>query len=247
MKKVGIITYQDIADGKGRFLQAYALYTVINKLGYDAEIIDYYPITMEGRTRPVLSKKIFKIMRNPKLLPNYIAKLQQCILNKIFQKQLIEKRNKYESFIRENIKVTDKKYYGYQSILEANLCYDAFVCGSDQIWNPYFQGKDSGYYLQFAPKEKRIAYAPSLGTIQLDDESKEILKSKISEIPFVSVREKSGAKLISNLIGRNVENVLDPTLLLPKEWWDYFANETIITERPYILTFCLIIVVILVK
>ena len=41
MKKIGIITYPDIANGKGRFLQAYALYSAIKNLGYEVEIIDY--------------------------------------------------------------------------------------------------------------------------------------------------------------------------------------------------------------
>lgn len=175
-------------------------------------------------------------MKDPKLLPGYIAKLQQSILNKILKKELMEKRKKYEAYISKNIKFTARKYYGYKSILESNLFYDAFVCGSDQIWNPFFQGMDSTYYLQFAPKEKRIAYAPSLGTILIDDERKNVMKSKISEIPFVSVREESGAKLVSELIDRDIKNVLDPTLLLPKEWWDNFACETA-RDKPYILTF----------
>jgi hypothetical protein len=236
MKKVGIITYQDIADGKGRFLQAYALYTAINVLGYDAEIIDYFPFSLEEKINRTLSKKLIGLMKNPTLLPGYIVKLQECIMNKIIKKKVNQKREKYESFIHENIKITNKKYYGYKSILEANLTYDAFVCGSDQIWNPYFQGNDSTYYLQFVPKEKRIAYAPSLGTIQIDDDKKEIIKSMISEIPFVSVREVSGAKLVESIIGRNVKSVVDPTLLLPKKWWFDFANETI-KDKPYILTF----------
>lgn len=54
MKKVGIITYQDIADGKGRFLQACALYEAIRKLGYNAEIIDYYPFTIEEKRNQYL-------------------------------------------------------------------------------------------------------------------------------------------------------------------------------------------------
>jgi hypothetical protein len=236
MKRVGIITYQDIVDGKGRFLQAYALYTAINALGYDAEIIDYFPFSIEEKTNRILSKKLIGLMKNPTLLPSYIVKSQECIMNKIIKKKVSQKREKYESFIHENIKITNKKYYGYKSILEANLTYDAFVCGSDQIWNPYFQGKDSTYYLQFAPKEKRIAYAPSLGTLQIDDDKKVLIKSMIREIPFVSVREACGAKLVESLIGRNVESVLDPTFLLPKEWWLDFANETI-KSKPYILTF----------
>ncbi len=235
MKNVGIITYQDIADGKGRFLQAYALYEAIKMLGYDVEIIDYYPFTMEEKAKPI-SKKILQLLKNPILLPGYIAKLQMIILNKFYRNELSEKRRKYEAFIKENIRITNTKYYGYESILESRLDYNAFVCGSDQIWNPYFQGMDSAYYLQFAPKEKRIAYAPSLGTIQISDEIKNVIKSKISEIPFVSVREESGARLVSELIRRDVKAVLDPTLIMSPKWWNEFAGD-IKPDKPYVLAF----------
>lgn len=232
MKKVGIITYQDIADGKGRFLQAYALYNVIRGLGYEAEIIDYYP----ERKKTGVSRKIIRAITNPKLLRVYMAKLQHNIMIKKYKNQFLEKRKKYEAFIQENIKITEKKYFGYQSLLESQLIYDAYVCGSDQIWNPYFQGMDPAYYLKFAPQDKRIAYAPSLGTIQIDDQRKTILKEYIKEIPFVSVREESGAKLVSELIGRDVKNVLDPTLLLPPKWWEDFSGGAT-PDKPYVLTF----------
>jgi hypothetical protein len=238
MKKIGIITYQDIADGKGRFLQAYALYSAITQLGYQVEIIDYYPIK-KGESKS-LPYKLFRVLKNPKSLPGYMVKTQSVLMNKRYKKDIVKKRKEYEIFIVKNIKMTNKKYYGYQSLLESELYYDAYVCGSDQIWNPYFQGMDPAYYLKFANKEKRVAYAPSLGTIEIDDERKKILKSNINEMPFVSVREESGAKLVSKLIGREVENVLDPTLLLPKEWWNDFAKKDatdITITRPYVLTF----------
>lgn len=235
MKKVGIVTYQDIADGKGRFLQAYALYSAIVKLGYDAEIIDYSPINTETKKSSTWHK-IIRALMNPKRLPSYVAKLQHNILIMKYEKQFTGKRKKYETFINGNIKITEKKYVGYQSLLDSQFVYDAYVCGSDQIWNPYFQGLDSAYYLKFAPQDKRIAYAPSLGTIQIDGQRKEILKENIKEMPYISVREKSGANLVTELIGREVKNVLDPTLLMSQEWWDDFAGGDI-PDKPYVLTF----------
>lgn len=41
--------------------------------------------------------------------------------------------------------------------------YDKFVCGSDQVWCTTTTYVDPLMYLRFAPQEKRIAYAPSLG------------------------------------------------------------------------------------
>lgn len=41
----------------------------------------------------------------------------------------------------------------------------------------------------------------------------------INHIKFLSVREEQGAKIIKKLINREVQVVLDPTLLLSKEEW----------------------------
>lgn len=42
MKKVGIITQHRVVN-YGSVLQAYALQSKINELGYECEVIDYYP------------------------------------------------------------------------------------------------------------------------------------------------------------------------------------------------------------
>ena len=35
--------------------------------------------------------------------------------------------------------------------------YKAFLCGSDQIWNPLFEnGHDAAFYLDFVPDHKKI-------------------------------------------------------------------------------------------
>jgi hypothetical protein len=116
--------------------------------------------------------------------------------------------------------------------------YDAFVCGSDQIWNPNFFGLDPAYYLQFAPINKRVAYAPSLGVNHLTISQKIILKKFCSEIPYISVREAQGARLVQNIIDKPVLDVLDPTFLVDNTIWLDLANKF---KKPhskkYILSF----------
>jgi hypothetical protein len=235
MKKVGIITYHDIADGKGRFLQAYALYSAIKSLGYDAEIIDYYPDLIVASRAPFW-KKIFLAISDHNRLRKYFAKSLHMIMKRKYRSNFLRKRELYNDYIKKNIKITPKKFFGRKSVLGNDWQYDAYVCGSDQIWNPYFQGTDKTYYLDFAPTEKRIAYAPSLGTIEIDEERKKLLKENIKAIPFISVREKSGAKLVEGLIGRNIIDVLDPTLLMNRKWWKEMAGSEL-PEKPYLLTF----------
>ena len=95
--------------------------------------------------------------------------------------------------------------------------YDFFVIGSDQVWNPEF--KVPGRFLDFAPPEKRIAYAASITVPELPENVKEIYRKKILEMPHVSVREKDGCDLVEKLTGKRPVHVQDPVFLLtPDEW-----------------------------
>lgn len=75
-------------------------------------------------------------------------------------------------------------------------------------------------YLRFAPKEKRVAYAPSLGRNYIPNYNKRTLKRYIADIPCVSVREDEGRRLIKELTGRDAKVVADPTLLMRSHEWD---------------------------
>ena len=42
--------------------------------------------------------------------------------------------------------------------------YDAYIVGSDQVWNPLITGGDSAYFLDFVKdRQKKFAYAASFG------------------------------------------------------------------------------------
>jgi hypothetical protein len=118
--------------------------------------------------------------------------------------------------------------------------YDFFITGSDQVWNPFYNGFSSIYFLEFAPKEKRIAYAPSFGIPKIPAVYKEKYKKWIMEIPYLSVREESGAKIIKELTGRDVPVLVDPTLMLTREKWLSIAKEDPYKpDKPYLLTYFL--------
>jgi hypothetical protein len=225
MKEVGIITYRDIADGKGRFLQAFALYSAIQELGYMPEIIDYYP--------PKAARNPLRVLKDPL---GYCSAAVSMVTNMLIARELAGKRSKYEEFISKSIRTSRMRAHGYEEIKALNLDHDAFVCGSDQIWNPEFAGKDPTYYLQFAPRSKRIAYAPSLGSNLISPEELRTISEMAAEIPHLSIREAWGSRLISDAIGKPVFNVMDPTFLMPRKWWDEFAARPT-EEEPYVLTF----------
>lgn len=75
-------------------------------------------------------------------------------------------------------------------------------------------------YLRFAPRSKRVAYAPSLGRDYIPDYNKKTIKKYVEEIDNVSVREDTGRALLKDLTGRDVPVVADPTLLMRSYEWD---------------------------
>ena len=102
----------------------------------------------------------------------------------------------------------------------------AFICGSDQIWNSFFQnGKDPTFYLNFVPDSKlKIAYAASFAIDQIAENLKPMVKENISRFHAVSVRETSGVKILNELGIHNATQVLDPIFLLPKDHWMQFVK-----------------------
>lgn len=101
--------------------------------------------------------------------------------------------------------------------------YDAWVCGSDQIWNPIYPTATRNAFLQFAPEQRRIALSASIGlsdTQAMLPEYSEWIKS----IPYLSVREERAAEIVKELTGRVASVFLDPTMLIPLEKWIRIAD-----------------------
>lgn len=209
MKKIGLITPYRI-DNYGTKLQAYAMQELLKKLGYNVEILDYYP-AYDMRPKIILKKVIAKIPQN-----NFLSKKKVCS-DKIIDKVQI----RHSAILKFDVNYKrSEKIKGYCKLKKTINVYDAFVCGSDQIWaegnliTDYFN-------LNFVYKKKKtIAYAPSFGTTQIPKNMLKQYKHFISNIDFLSARELSGVKIIKEITGRDAVQVLDPTLLVENAVWD---------------------------
>ncbi len=100
-----------------------------------------------------------------------------------------------------------------------------YVTGSDQVWNPYFGGKEYEF-LTFAPTDKRLSFSASFGVEEIPDFQKERFRHNLNQMRYISVREKSAVDLVRSLCGREADLTYDPTLLLPIEEYEK------ITVRP---------------
>ena len=118
--------------------------------------------------------------------------------------------------------------------------YDFFVVGSDQVWNPDFDF--DGRFLEFAPPEKRIAYAASIGVSELPPNVTDYYREKISEMPHVSLRERDGVDIVEKLTGKRPLQAIDPVFLLTADEWRQIAKPPVWLnqkryERGYLLTY----------
>lgn len=218
MKKIGIITYH-ASHNCGSFMQSYAIQKYIEKnLNYHTEIINF---SSEGQ------QELYAYNPKIKSSKQFIKKMLLLPISK--QMKTIHKE--YEQFINNNLNLSEKKYSRTSELNNIEENYDAFICGSDQIWNVKCPDYDDSYFLPSVKYKKKIAYAPSFGAMRLERHVTDIEKYRQFLLDFdsLSCREKNGKEWIEELTGRKVELVLDPTLLLDCE--DY---NDLIDQREHI-------------
>ena len=117
--------------------------------------------------------------------------------------------------------------------------YDYFVVGSDQVWNPHFSVLEH-CFLDFAPPEKRVAYAASISCPVIPEDKKHFYEKGTREMAYISMREQQGADMVKDFSGRDVPVVVDPTLLLtPEEWRKVSRQPAWYHGGDYILTYFL--------
>lgn len=223
MKKVGIVTITQ-GENFGNRLQNYALQEVIESLGYDVvtirNITRYSFISrMKGKNPVEILKKICEKIENKKYYYNrYIN---------------------YNEFNNRNIKFS-KDYMDIENNNDhIDQNYDYFVAGSDQIWNPFSKETSELNFLNFASNYKKISYAASFGIQKIPSEFQDNYKKMLGSFHKLSVREEAGQKIIKDLIGRDSELLVDPTLLLKKENWQKISDNSFTPKEKYLLTYFL--------
>lgn len=138
--------------------------------------------------------------------------------------------------------IPTKNYYEHKSLPEClNKKYDLFFAGSDQIWNYRFSSnRFNDYFLSFAEDKKKNAISGSFGVREVPEEWKQIYIDGLSGFAHISVREDAGAKIIKDLLGRDVPVLVDPVMLLSQEEWLKVAKKPRVNcSKPYILKYYL--------
>lgn len=228
--KVGIVTIMDYTN-YGNRLQNYAVsYVLQSEFGCKAE-------------------SLAAIAEKPFYNGNYVAWLKDqiakkcCIIPAFAEKKWGPGMTRWANFHNWSKQfIPTKKLYEHKSLPSGlNKQYDMFFAGSDQIWNYRFPGtKYDDYFLKFAEDKKKAAISGSFGVEEIPDEWRQIYIDGLSGFAHISVREDAGAKIVKDLIGRDVPVLVDPVMLLSREEWLNVAKKPRVdTSKPYVLKYYL--------
>jgi hypothetical protein len=217
MKRVAILTINDY-NNYGNRLQNLAAQEVIKSLGFQVETIRYNRFQKNQRNEfSVIKDKLanFISLSNQE---KYIS-IKTRVNNQLNKNCYYKKIDAFKNFTNQHIVETNFIINIGNVPNELSEKYDFFVTGSDQVWNPTFGFGSEIDFLTFAPRKKRIAYAPSFGISSIPDLYINNFKSWIDEMGALSIREDAGAKIIKDLTRQNASVLIDPTLMLTKEDW----------------------------
>lgn len=213
--KVGILTLP-LSINYGGILQAYALQTVLERLGHDTVVINRNILwTVPGWKLPL----IYAVRRAGRMLTGKDIDIHK----EISHNNAVLSRSRYTAmFVSSHIRTVTVDRYSDLS----ERMFDAIVVGSDQIWRPkYFYADIRDAYLHFARKWqiRRVAYAASFGTDEWEytPEQTAACAALAGRFDAVSVREDGAVELCRSRLGVDSVRLLDPTLLLDAE--DYVS------------------------
>lgn len=135
-------------------------------------------------------------------------------------------------------------HYSLNEMDKLNRYCNAFLLGSDQLWNyglsrPYKQT----YFLDFVEEAKlKIAYGTSFGKAPYNGPQNELekIKKNLERFTGVSVRDDFSKEILNNELHLEATQVMDPVFLCPKENYEQLIEAAEpLPENDYIFAYIL--------
>ena len=217
MQNVALITLHRSAN-YGSVLQALATQVVLERMGHDVTVVDYYaprnsvPEMLRGLKH---KKQLFE--KNPLAL--FAARA-------ILLPSYIKRRRNFDRFITHSLNLSKKTYHSSEELALDLPQAELYVTGSDQVWNSEWNGGiDEALFLAFTPEDApRISFSASFGKGHLEDGEIVRTRELLKRYGGITVREDTGVEIVHDL-GLKAFQVLDPTLFLTSEDWRPWISE----------------------
>jgi coenzyme F420-reducing hydrogenase beta subunit len=208
---VGIFTMRLPNHNYGATLQAYALQKSIEKLGYDAKVINYVsdiPVKKEDR---LCALGFYKFRER------YIKMTPVCRTDD----DLINLNKQFDTFVVGSDQVWNYNYLYWTYRNNISKYFLDFAISSKNI-------------LSYAPSFAENHWKGTAGEIKQ-------ARDALQNFSAVSVREKAGVEICRNVFGINATCVLDPTFLLSQEDYQEIIDADLIDkhEGKYVAFFVL--------
>lgn len=224
--KIGILTFHCAAN-YGAVLQTYALQEFLRSEGHDVRVIDYRPNYL---IEPYKAFKYRWKEQNGSFFSKVKGVVRACLVVPIRRR-----RNRmFSDFVRKRLSLDAL------NLEDVSNTFDAFIFGSDQIWNPRItRGIDPVFVGNFpaACGKRLIAYAASVGdNANLDKDAIRALQQVVSRFDVIGCRESSLQSFFRQHFHREIVPVLDPVLLAGRSLFDSIVVSPRET-KPYLLLF----------
>ena len=208
-------------------LQTFALQTAIEGLGYQACVMDRWSDAGNGAVRGPFKRGIIR----------GLAVFTCCFLAGCAKLSETRRRLRNYRFLHNEIHLTPYHFLTWKDLEGKDLGIDGVVVGSDQVWRCWgFRGPEM-FLLEGAPENLRaISYAASLGMTAVPPEWVSTFQRGLARFSAISVREASAVEALK-AIGTTATEVLDPTLLIPKERWEAWQPAKRKAGRPKLVCY----------
>ena len=213
--KLAILTIQSM--NYGNRLQNWALQNTLIALGHNVETI---------RRDAGIHGSLITKLKTMKRAVGHIKHLHDWIGS----------FHKFDRMISFSKAIVSKEFVS----ADLTTRYDAFIVGSDQVWNPDFDMNSELDYLPFIDRGRKVAYAASFGVSDIC-EDREKTAQLLRGFKSISVREDAGAEIVYKLTGQRIAVVLDPTMLVSVDEWSRLSTKPDVTgvDTPYLLKYVL--------
>lgn len=228
--KVGILSPFYKNYNYGGKLQGYAMVRAVEQAGCEGYQVLY---SQPSQRKNSLRSKLLKTLCSSDYRSAILQKaLGKCLPGATGKLRIRERT--IDAF--DDAVPHSRQVYSDAAIGQICRDYDAFICGSDQVWNPMLYKK--AYFLSFVPEGRyHFSYGASIANT-LDSAGRQLFQSSLSGFDAISVREEKSRQMLQKLLGREVSIVADPTMLLDSSEWEAFAGKRMV-EQPYLLCYFL--------
>jgi len=218
--KIGILTYHR-SHNYGAVLQAVGLRLCLEEMGHEVHYVDYWP-EYHRRMYAFFDSKAFArfdFLHKIRFLQLFAGKAPKIAL----------RRRAFNRFIAEHIEPYCTPYGPGEE-------FDVIVYGSDQIWRKQlaWNGQFNPVYFGFneLKAEGGVAYSPSMGIIDLNDDDYQFLHTVLAEKRFkkISARESDLRDTLLELGFKDVALTADPAFLPGRTRWE--SKFRSLGERP---------------